>query len=129
MSPSTPANRRAFHVDLPDPARIAHPIEHIWGWAFVDRRPFLLEATVGGVAVPCGLIDRGGPGRVGFSIYLDLSRLPDLMAARPDHLTVEVKIAEDRVISLPFAVDAAAYALAEVVGQNRGRKAAFLAGR
>ena len=113
--------RPRFHLDLPKPAAIAHPIEHLWGWLAVSDRSRPVSADVGGIALPCARIDRGGPGRIGFSAYLDLS----LLAGGP---TVDIVLRcgnDSMLLSLP--VTAEAWELAAAVAENRAVKAAFLA--
>ena len=109
-----------FHLDLPKPAQIAHPIEHLWGWMAVKDRTQPVTARVGEVALPCARIDRGGPGRIGFSVYLDLSLL-----AR-ESIGMTVCCGNDSIL-LILPVTDEAWELAAQVAANRAGKAAFLA--
>lgn len=115
-----------YVVDLPKNGVIQHPIDHIWGWVDASAKSAKITATVGDVTVPCARTKRGGQTRIGFSIYLDLSRLPKILKARPAVLTIDLEIGGQHIVSLPLAVDPVAYELAVDVGNNRERKAAFI---
>ena len=113
-----------MHLDLPKPAVIAHPIEHLWGWLAVQDRALPVSAHVGGIALPCARIDRGGPGRIGFSAYLDLS----LLAAPVPVPVIDIMLrCGDDSMLLSVPVTSAAWGLAAEVAENRAVKAAFLA--
>jgi SAM-dependent methyltransferase len=117
----TAAARPRLHLDLPKPAVIAHPIEHLWGWMAVADRSAPVTATVGDQPLPCARIDRGGPGRIGFSLYLDLSLL-----TRGEGIDIMLRCGHDSML-LSLPVSAEAWGLAAEVAANRAVKAAFLA--
>ena len=100
------AEKPRLHLDLPKPALIAHPIEHLWGWMAVTDRTAPVSAQVGAqvgaVALPCARIDRGGKGRIGFSIHLDLSGLPVMPS-----VDIMLRCGNDSVLlSLPVTAEA-----------------------
>lgn len=115
-------------VDLPKGGLIKNPIEHIWGWVDVKGQNIEsteIAATIGGRVVPCAKINRGRPNRIGFSIYIDLSRLPETLETRPDVLLIELKVGP-HILDLPLNVAPVAYKLAFDIGKNRELKAAFI---
>jgi SAM-dependent methyltransferase len=116
----TAGARPRVHLDLPKPAAIIHPIEHLWGWLAVADRSAPVRAAVDGVALPCARIDRGGSGRIGFSVYLDLSLL-----RRAEEVDIMLTCGNDSMLlSLPVTEEA--WDLAAEVAANRAVKAAFL---
>ena len=117
----TAVERPRLHLDLPKPAQIVHPIEHLWGWMAVTDRSLPVSAQVGEVVLPCARIDRGGAGRIGFSVYVDLSLLPVGPVVE-----IVLRCGVDRML-LALAVTDEAWVLAAEVAANRVVKAAFLA--